>query len=91
MDFDVIVIGAGPGGYPAAIKAAQLGAKTAIIEREWLGGTCLNCGCIPTKTLIASAEVYQKIKHADSFGINVGEPTIDYPAMVKRKDDVIAT
>ncbi len=91
MDFDVIVIGAGPGGYPAAIKAAQLGAKTAIIEREWLGGTCLNCGCIPTKTLIAGAEVYQKILHAKSFGINVGKPEIDYPAMVKRKDDVIAT
>jgi dihydrolipoamide dehydrogenase len=90
MDFDVIVIGAGPGGYPAAIKAAQLGAKTAIIEREWLGGTCLNCGCIPTKTLIAGAEVYQSILHADDFGISVGKPKIDYPAMVKRKDDVIA-
>jgi dihydrolipoamide dehydrogenase len=91
MDFDVIVIGAGPGGYPAAIKAAQLGAKTAIIEREWLGGTCLNCGCIPTKTLIAGAEVYQKILHAESFGIKVGKPKIDYPAMKKRKDDVIQT
>ena len=91
MDFDVIVIGAGPGGYPAAIKAAQLGAKTAIIEREWLGGTCLNCGCIPTKTLIAGAEVYQKILHAESFGISVGKPEIDYPAMVKRKDEVIDT
>jgi dihydrolipoamide dehydrogenase len=91
MDFDVIVIGAGPGGYPAAIRAAQLGAKTAIIEREWLGGTCLNCGCIPTKTLIAGAEVYQKILHADSFGIKVGTPEIDYPAMKKRKDDVVGT
>ena len=91
MDFDVIVIGAGPGGYPAAIKAAQLGAKTAIIEREWLGGTCLNCGCIPTKTLIAGAEVYQKILHADTFGITVGKPEIDYPAMKKRKDQVVAT
>jgi len=91
MEFDVIVIGAGPGGYPAAIKAAQMGAKTAIIEREWLGGTCLNCGCIPTKTLIAGAEVYQKILHAGSFGINVGTPEIDYPAMKKRKDDVIST
>ena len=88
MEFDVIVIGAGPGGYPAAIKAAQLGAKTAIIEREWLGGTCLNCGCIPTKTLIAGAEVYQKILHADSFGIRVDTPEIDYPAMKKRKDQV---
>ena len=91
MDFDVIVIGAGPGGYPAAIKAAQLGAKTAIIEREWLGGTCLNCGCIPTKTLIAGAEVYQKILHADTFGIKVAKPEIDYPAMKKRKDSVIQT
>lgn len=89
MNFDVIVIGAGPGGYPAAIKAAQLGAKTAIIEREWLGGTCLNCGCIPTKTLIAGAEVYQKILHAESFGISVGKPEIDYPAMKQRKDGVV--
>ena len=89
MHFDLIVIGAGPGGYPAAIRAAQLGAKTAIIEREWLGGTCLNCGCIPTKTLIAGAEVYQKIRHADSFGIKVGSPEIDYPAMKKRKDGVV--
>lgn len=91
MDFDVIIIGAGPGGYPAAIKAAQLGAKTAIIEREWLGGTCLNCGCIPTKTLIAGAEVYQKILHAETFGIKVGTPEIDYPAMKTRKDEVVGT
>ncbi len=91
MEFDVIIIGAGPGGYPAAIRAAQLGAKTAIIEREWLGGTCLNCGCIPTKTLIAGAEVYQKILHADTFGIKVGTPEIDYPAMKKRKDSVVKT
>lgn len=90
MNFDVIVIGAGPGGYPAAIKAAKLGAKTAIIEREWLGGTCLNCGCIPTKTLIAGAEVYQKILHAESFGVKVGTPEIDYPAMKARKDEVVA-
>lgn len=91
MDFDLIVIGAGPGGYPAAIKAAQLGAKTAIVEREWLGGTCLNCGCIPTKTLIAGAEVYQKILHADAFGIHAGIPEIDYAAMKKRKDGVVQT
>ncbi len=91
MDFDIIVIGAGPGGYPAAIKAAKLGAKTAIIEREWLGGTCLNCGCIPTKTLIAGAEAYQNILHADSLGIKVSKPEIDYPAMKKRKDGVVDT
>ena len=91
MEFDVIVIGAGPGGYPAAIKAAKVGAKTAIIEREWLGGTCLNCGCIPTKTLIAGAEAYQKILHAESFGIKVGTPEIDYTAMKNRKDGVVST
>jgi dihydrolipoamide dehydrogenase len=91
MDFDVIVIGAGPGGYPAAIRAAQLGARTAIIEREWLGGTCLNCGCIPTKTLIAGAEAYQQILHAESFGIRVGDPEINYSAMKKRKDSVVDT
>ena len=91
MDFDIIVIGAGPGGYPAAIKAAKLGAKTAIIEREWLGGTCLNCGCIPTKTLIAGAEAYQNILHADALGIKVDEPKVDYPAMKKRKDGVVNT
>ena len=76
---------------PGAIRAAQLGAKTAIIERGWLGGTCLNCGCIPTKTLIAGAEVYQKILHADTFGIKVGTLEIDYPAMKKRKDGIVAT
>ena len=91
MDFDIIVIGAGPGGYPAAIKAAKLVAKTAIVEREWLGGTCLNCGCIPTKTLIAGAEAYQKILHAESFGIKVDKPEIDYPAMKNRKDGVVKT
>jgi len=91
MDFDVIVIGAGPGGYPAAIRAAQLGAKTALIEREWLGGTCLNCGCIPTKTLIAGAEVYRSILHAETFCIRVDKPEIDYSAMKKRKDTVVAT
>lgn len=91
MDFDLIVIGAGPGGYPAAIRAAQLGAKTAIIEREWLGGTCLNCGCIPTKTLIAGADAYQSILHAEALGIKVGTPEIDYPAMKQRKDGVVQT
>lgn len=91
MDFDVIVIGAGPGGYPAAIRAAQLGAKTALIEREWLGGTCLNCGCIPTKTLIAGAEVFRTILHAETFGINVARPEIDYRAMKDRKESVVGT
>ncbi len=69
--FDIAVIGAGPGGYPAAIRAAQLGAKVAIIEKEKLGGTCLNWGCIPTKALIAAAETFEKIKHAEKYGISV--------------------
>ncbi len=62
--FDVVVIGAGPGGYPAAIRAAQLGASVAIVEREQFGGTCLNWGCIPSKALIAGAETYDQIRHA---------------------------
>ena len=68
MAYDVIVIGSGPGGYPAAIRASQLGLKTAIIERELLGGICLNWGCIPTKALLKSAQVYENIKHASSYG-----------------------
>ena len=69
--FDVVVIGAGPGGYPAAIRAAQLGASVAIVEKEQLGGTCLNWGCIPTKALIAAADTFARIKHAEAFGITV--------------------
>ena len=67
MAYDVVVIGSGPGGYVAAIRASQLGFKTAIIERESLGGICLNWGCIPTKALLKSAQVYEYIKHANRF------------------------
>ncbi len=88
-NYDVIVIGAGPGGYPAAIRAAQLGGKVAIVEREEAGGTCLNWGCIPTKTLIASATLYESLKHADKYGIKVSNISCDYAAMVQRKDDVV--
>jgi dihydrolipoamide dehydrogenase len=87
--FDVVVIGAGPGGYPAAIRAAQKGAKTAIVEKEQLGGTCLNWGCIPTKTLIASSELFSRMRHAESFGLGVKGASFDYAAMAKRKDDVV--
>src|SRR3982750_1694455 len=69
MAYDVVVIGSGPGGYVAAIRASQLGFKTAIIEKESLGGVCLNWGCIPTKALLKSAQVVNDIKHAESFGI----------------------
>ena len=87
--FDIAVIGAGPGGYPAAIRAAQLGAKVAIIEKEKLGGTCLNWGCIPTKALIAAAETFEKIKHAEKFGITVKDAAVDYSVMIGSKDKAV--
>lgn len=88
--FDIAVIGGGPGGYPAAIKAAQLGKSVALIEAKELGGTCLNRGCIPSKALIANAEVLQRVKEAEAFGVFVGNITIDYAKMAQRKDDVVA-
>jgi len=87
--FDVVVIGAGPGGYPAAIRAAQLGVSVAIVEKELLGGTCLNWGCIPTKTLIASAEAYAHAAHADALGVQLGDVGFDYAAMHARKEQVV--
>ena len=78
--FDVVVIGAGPGGYPAAIRAAQLGASVAIVERERFGGTCLNFGCIPTKTLIASAETFARVRDAAAFGV----PSAARPSIMRR-------
>lgn len=87
--FDCIVIGSGPGGYVAAIRAAQLGLKTAVVEREAPGGVCLNWGCIPTKALLKSAALYQSIQHADSFGIKVGQLSFDFPAIVQRSRQVV--
>jgi pyruvate/2-oxoglutarate dehydrogenase complex dihydrolipoamide dehydrogenase (E3) component len=87
--FDVVVIGAGPGGYPAAIRAAQLGAKAAIVEKEQLGGTCLNWGCIPTKALIAAAEIFEKIRHAEKYGISVKDAAPDYPVMIGNKNKAV--
>lgn len=88
--FDIVVLGGGPGGYPAAIKAAQNGQSVALIEAKELGGTCLNRGCIPSKTLIATADVYKRIQEAEEFGIHVGEVRLDYPKAVDRKDKVVA-
>jgi dihydrolipoamide dehydrogenase len=88
MNYDLIVLGSGPGGYVAAIRASQLGLKVAIIEKENLGGVCLNWGCIPTKALIKSASVFEYIQHAKEYGINVGESSMDFGAMVKRSRDV---
>ena len=88
MAYDVIVLGRGPGGYPAAIRASQLGKKVAIIEKESLGGICLNWGCIPTKALLKSAQVYEYAKHAGSYGINISNPTADFGAVIKRSRGV---
>ncbi len=88
MAYDVIVIGSGPAGYVAAIRASQLGFKTAIVERENLGGICLNWGCIPTKALIKSAQVFEYISHAQDYGIQVGESKADFAAVIKRSRGV---
>src|SRR3954466_14473134 len=82
--YDLIVLGSGPGGYVAAIRAAQLGLKTAIIERELLGGICLNWGCIPTKALLRSAEIYHYLQHADAYGLSNDKPSFDLAKVVAR-------
>jgi dihydrolipoamide dehydrogenase len=87
--YQVVVIGTGPGGYIAAIRAAQLGLKTAVVEKDELGGTCLNWGCIPTKSWIVTAHLFEQIKRAKEFGIIVGEPQIDWPALVARKNKIV--
>ncbi len=88
MGYDVIVLGSGPGGYPAAIRASQLGKKVAIVERESLGGICLNWGCIPTKALLKSAQVYEYAKHAADYGIKVENPMHEFEAVIKRSRGV---
>lgn len=88
MAYDVIVVGSGPGGYVAAIRAAQLGFKTAIVERESLGGICLNWGCIPTKALLKSAQVFEYISHAQDYGLSVGDSKVDFNAVIKRSRGV---
>ena len=88
MSYDIIVVGSGPGGYVTAIRASQLGLKTAIVERESLGGICLNWGCIPTKALLKSANVYEYLSHAADYGIQVKDASADFGAMIKRSRDV---
>lgn len=88
MDFDVIVLGSGPGGYVTAIRASQLGLKTAVIERESLGGICLNWGCIPTKALLKSANVFEYINHAEEYGLKVESADKDFNAVVNRSRNV---
>ena len=88
MNYDVIVIGSGPGGYVTAIRASQLGLKTAIIEKESLGGVCLNWGCIPTKALLKSAQVFEYLNHAKEYGISADNIKADFGAVIKRSRDV---
>ncbi len=86
--YDLVVLGSGPGGYVTAIRASQLGMKTAIVEKENLGGICLNWGCIPTKALLKSAQVFEYIKHAKDYGIEVGESSANFEAVIKRSRGV---
>src|SRR6201994_152094 len=90
MDYDLIVIGSGPGGYVAAIRASQLGLKTAIVEREALGGVCLNWGCIPTKALLKSGEVYETLDHLADYGLSVEKRGFDFAKVVERSRKVAA-
>ncbi|HZB62919.1 MAG TPA: FAD-dependent oxidoreductase, partial [Microvirga sp.] len=86
--YDIIVIGGGPGGYVAAIRAAQLGLKTAVVEREHLGGICLNWGCIPTKALLRSAEIFHYMEHAKDYGLSAEKIGFDAAAIVQRSRGV---
>ena len=88
MAYDVIVLGSGPGGYPAAIRASQLGKKVVIVERESLGGICLNWGCIPTKALLKSAQVFEYAKHAADYGVDINEPKQNFEKIIKRSRGV---
>ena len=88
MAYDVIVLGSGPGGYPAAIRASQLGKKVAIVEKESLGGICLNWGCIPTKALLKSAQVFEYAKHSKDYGINIADPSADFAGVIGRSRGV---
>ncbi len=89
MKYDIIVIGSGPGGYPTAIRASQLGLKVAVVEKAEIGGVCLNWGCIPTKSLLKSAQVYEYVKHAGDYGVNIGDKfSPDFSKMVERSRGV---
>src|SRR5271168_5157497 len=89
--YDCIVIGSGPGGYVAAIRAAQLGMKTAVVEKDRVGGRCLNYACIPAKAVLRSADILTEIREAGDFGLRVGEVTVDYAAVQARREKVVKT
>src|SRR4051794_19925002 len=88
QSFDVAIVGGGPGGYPAAIRAAQLGLRVALIEKERPGGVCLNWGCIPTKAMLRSADVLETIQHAQDYGVLVDNVRLDYARVLTRKDAI---
>ncbi len=87
--FDIVIIGGGPGGYVAAIRGAQLGGKIALIEKDVIGGTCLNRGCIPTKSMLASADLFNKVKEAAEFGINIENYSVSLEKIIERKDSIV--
>src|SRR5437764_14825990 len=89
--YDCVVVGSGPGGYVAAIRAAQLGMKTAVVEKDAVGGRCLNYACIPAKAILRVADVLSEVRDAGDFGIKVGEPEVDYPAVSARREKVVST
>ena len=88
-DFDLVVLGAGTGGYTAAFRAAQLGLKVALVDQGKVGGTCLHIGCIPTKAMLESAAFVERIRHAKEYGVDVGEPGIDYAGIAARRDATV--
>jgi dihydrolipoamide dehydrogenase len=88
-DFDLVVLGAGTGGYSAAFRAAQLGLKVALVDQGKIGGTCLHIGCIPTKALLESAAFAERIRHAKDYGVQVGDPVVDYVRMAERRDQIV--
>ncbi|NBO20236.1 MAG: FAD-dependent oxidoreductase, partial [Proteobacteria bacterium] len=90
QNFDVVIIGGGPGGYVTAIRAAQLGMKTAVVEREHMGGICLNWGCIPTKALLRSSEIYHLMHNLDAYGISAKDVKFDLKKVVERSRGVSA-
>src|SRR6267154_1111737 len=90
-DYDCVVIGSGPGGYVAAIRAAQLGMKTAVIERDRVGGRCLNYACIPAKAVLRSADLLSEVRDAEEFGVRVSGVEVDYAAIQARREKVVST
>lgn len=89
QEYDVVILGGGTGGYVAAIRATQLGLKTAIVEKDKLGGTCLHKGCIPSKALLRSAEMYTQAKQATDFGVEVGEVNLNFTVVQQRKESIV--